>query len=385
MPKIVMLNVFYYPYQGGTEEHLRHVSEGLVQKGYDVSVVCCQSPGTKPGLEVINGVKVIRVKAFILKNTPALIPPPVPIAPGLLDAIIDEVQGADIVHIHNRFFFSFLDIKKLKRKYKCKFAITLHNAKPHGIEPLTDVLGGAYDDLVGSRIISACDLVAAVSKDTLKTTCPKGYRGKKAIFYNAVDTSYFKLDADGAKFRAKLKIEDKKVILFVGRLMPQKGIEYLIDAMPLVKQKVPNAHLVVHGWGPLLKTLQKRATQVDKGSITVLFDPDFNKDRRQIFASCDVFCAPSLWEPFGLVLIEAMACGKPIVSSKVGGIPEIVDSTFGVLVKPKDVKGIANALIYILRSNTKQLGLAARKVTEKRFIWPNTVAGYDTQYRALLK
>ena len=379
-----MLNVFYYPYQGGTEEHLRNVCEGLVKKGYDVSVVCCQSPNTKAGVEIINGVKVIRVKAFILKNTPALIPPPVPIAPGLLAAIVDEIQGADLVHIHNRFFFSFLDIKKLKRKYKCKFAITLHNAKPHGIEPLTDVLGGAYDDLVGSRIIRECNLVAAVSKDTLKTTCPKGYRGRKAIFYNAVDTTYFNVHANGAAFRKKLKIDGKKVVLFMGRLMPQKGIEYLIDAMPLVKQKVPNVHLVVHGWGPLLKTLQKRASKVDETNITVLFDQDFNKDRRQIFAACDVFCAPSLWEPFGLVLIEAMACGKPIVASKIGGIPEIVDDSFGILVKPKDVTGIANALIKMLKTDTRQMGVAARKATEKRFVWSIAVDAYVKEYTALL-
>ncbi|VVB68077.1 Trehalose synthase [Candidatus Norongarragalina meridionalis] len=367
--RILMLNPFFFPYTGGTEKHLLEVSKRLARK-HDVTVLTARLPNTE-AQEEINGVCVVRTPARILENLPKPLPPPLPLMPKHKEELKRLIAENDVVHGHNRFVYG-LSESALAKKMGRKMCWTLHNARPEGINFLTDVGGQAFDDLVGRRILKRCDGVLAVSKATMEATLPHDYAGARGIAYNGVDTKTFKpMNAKTMRERFGLR---GKVVMTNCRLVEQKGIKYLIDAMRGI-----DAQLVVFGRGPLLEKLKKRAEGTD---AVFIYEHLSDAELAALYAACDVFVLPSLWEPFGMVLAEAMACGKPVIGTRVGGIPEIVTKDCGFLAPPADSKALAERLLLLLGDNglRKRMGSAGRRHVLREFTWEKTAAAYEKIY-----
>ena len=377
-----MLNPFFYPYQGGTEKHLLEVSKRLA-KNHHVTILTAKIKGTKQR-EKIQGVNVYRTQAWILQKAPHPIPPPIPIMPRLLSDLRRLTQENDLVHLHNRFVYG-LNETSLVKKLEKKLCLTLHNARPKGIDFATDFWGQAYDRSIGRVIMKRCDGVLAVSKATLESTLPKKYEGVTGIAYNGVDSKLFNPKNNGEEWRALFKQqgleEGERVVLTNARLVKQKGISDLIDAMHFVR----NARLVIFGRGPLLKKLVERAK---KKKISTLFFTERVSDESlaRLYAASDVFVLPSVWEPFGMVLVEAMASGKPVVGTRVGGIPEIIqDEKNGLLAPPHDPRELAHAINRILDDDklARRLTREGRKTAVNKFNWENCVKAYEKFYEQL--
>jgi len=381
--RFLMLNLFYPPYSGGTEKHVFEVSRRLAKK-HQVTVLTSRLPGTARE-EIVEGVRVIRSEGWVLKNLPYPLPPPVPVPPFLLRDIKEEAAKTDIIHIHNRFFYSFLDFKKLKKDYNVNFGLTLHNARVTGIDFMTNLLGQAYDDLIGVRIMRECDRIAAVSRNTLETTVPRKMWHKSRVIYNGVDLNFFNTKVKGENLKKELRIKGK-VVLSVARLVKQKGLDQLIKAFGELND---NSNLIIFGHGPEEKTLKKLIEK--KGlqrKARVIWSAGIEKRINELYAMSDVFVLPSLYEPFGMVLVEAMASGKPVIGSKVGGIPEIIEEgKNGLLFEPKNINQLKDEIETILsdEKKNKQWGLNGRKRAEKVFNWDNTAKGYELMYKGILK
>ncbi|MDY7042159.1 MAG: glycosyltransferase, partial [Chloroflexota bacterium] len=156
-------------------------------------------------------------------------------------------------------------------------------------------------------------------------------------------------DVDVGGVRAELRVPiDEPLVGIVARLDQQKGHTYLLRAWPQVIAALPEARLLVVGDGPLRTALQHQARDLGlEGSVIFA---GRREDVPRIMAALDVMTLPSLWEGFGLVLLEAMAVARPIVASRVSAIPEIVaDGETGLLVPPRDAEALAAALIELLR------------------------------------
>jgi glycosyltransferase involved in cell wall biosynthesis len=166
------------------------------------------------------------------------------------------------------------------------------------------------------------------------------------------------------------KITGQPILGAVAHLFPRKGLEYLVEATGRLKSTFPDIHLVIVGTGDDEYEHQLR-TQVEKLELTehVLF-AGFQDQPLFFMAQCDVCVLPSVQEGFGIVLLEAMALGKPIVASHVGGIPDIVQhEKTGLLVKPADVEDLCLALSTLLNDPAKraQMGKAGKKRVEEHF------------------
>jgi glycosyltransferase involved in cell wall biosynthesis len=176
------------------------------------------------------------------------------------------------------------------------------------------------------------------------------------------------------------------VIGFVGRLADQKGCEFLMRAAPRVLLTHPSARFVVVGDGPERGRLETLVHQLGIASSVEFTGYDPAPARRM--RSMTVLAVPSIYEPLGMVALEAMACGLPVVGSAVGGIPEAVeDGRTGLLVPPRDSDAIARALDRLLSAPAlaARMGSAARERAEQSFS-PKTIAGqYAALYRRLLK
>lgn len=163
-----------------------------------------------------------------------------------------------------------------------------------------------------------------------------------------------------------------QVILYVGRLAPRKGVHYLLQAMPRIIEYFPKARLVVVGAGPLEHYLRDLSRRLDLQS-SVLFLGYVSDERiRRLFAFADVVVVPSIFEGCPLVLLEAMAVGKPVVASAVQGIPEVVKHEFsGLLVKPGNVHDIEHAVVRLMEDKdfADYLGENARRTIMKGYSW----------------
>jgi glycosyltransferase involved in cell wall biosynthesis len=194
---------------------------------------------------------------------------------------------------------------------------------------------------------------------------------------------------DGAigrqRVRAEWGLDDATPLIgYVGRLVAGKGIEHLIRALADVRAQVPGTVLTVVGAGPLAESLRALATERGLGDAVRL--AGYRTDVPAVLAALDVYALPSLTEGFPLGVLEAMAAGKPIVATRVGGIPEQVrHEVEGLLIPPGDEQALASALIRTLcdRSLGREMGARARTVVAEKFSVPTMAQKYDRAYRDL--
>ncbi|MEM2878087.1 MAG: glycosyltransferase family 4 protein [Candidatus Hadarchaeales archaeon] len=361
--RLLHINPFFYPYPGGTENYLYELCRRLSRK-HSVSVLTSRLAGTKKN-EVIEGIKVHRIKSIVLKKLPAFLPPPFSIPLGFrseLERICHE-EDPDIIHLHNRFFLNFSSVAFWKKSLGKPLFLSLHNARPTGISSEVDAFGQLFDDAIGVRIMRASDRIIANSRWTLEVTVPEDYpRDRTEVIYNGVDTEKFR--------RIKTDLKDRFgcefIITTVCRLVKQKGVENLVRAL---KDVEGDLRAIVVGKGPELGRLTELAKK-ENVERKVIFISTFISEKKLVeyYSASDLFVLPSLWEPFGIVLIEAMSCGTPVVATEVGGIPEVVGDA-GVLVKPGNPDEIARAVNFILSDPRKRktLSVRSRRRVEKHF------------------
>ncbi|HEX2904042.1 MAG TPA: glycosyltransferase family 4 protein [Jatrophihabitans sp.] len=170
-------------------------------------------------------------------------------------------------------------------------------------------------------------------------------------------------------------------IAFAGRLVHEKGLQELIKALPLLSEEFPDVHLVVAGSGPLAAAQRDRAERyrvADRISWHGFVDPD------SVLARASVVVVPSLYEPFGLVALEAQAAGTPVAVADTGGLRELVaDGVTGVLFRPEDPAAIAAAVTRLWRAPARATAMAgaAQRRAHAQFSWPAVAARVAAQYR----
>ena len=171
----------------------------------------------------------------------------------------------------------------------------------------------------------------------------------------------------------------------VGRLAPQKGQRYLLEAVQKMVSAGEDVALVLIGEGPLLGTLKAQVAAAGMGRH--VFFTGFRQDVRDLMPAFDVFALPSLWEGFGLVLLEAMAAGRAIVASRVSAIPEVVeDGVTGLLVSPGDSDALTEALLALRRDGVRRerLGAAGAERLRRQFTLERMIERTIKVYRAVL-
>lgn len=201
---------------------------------------------------------------------------------------------------------------------------------------------------------------------------------KVVVIPNGVDQLRFSMKTKNVQ-----ENDSNKIIMFIGNLIPRKGVHILLPAFKLLSQEFKNAKLAIIGDGfykpKLLEQIKKLKIEKD----VVLYGALPNKDLPNYINMCDILCLPSLEEGFGVVLIEALTCGKPVVASKVGGISDIVQTAkVGYLANTGDIESLYNALKKAITQkwNKKFIQRYARK-----FYWDSIAPAIKKVYDGLLQ
>jgi len=333
------------PLIGGGGYHVYNLTKELVRRGVDVTVFTLNVGNTfllkKTEVETHFGkAKVFRVPASYIPKTTY------PIAPKLIPLLLKE--NPDIIHAHGYQVFTTdaaLTVSKIK---KIPLVLTLHGF-PRGFDKLTH---RAHFNLIGKETLKWAKKIISVSRMVAHEFRVIGVPKEKIVIIpNGVDLEEYKQLPIGDLFRKRLDIkENEKVVLTIGRLEKIKGFQYLIKALPSIIKEVGSTKLVIAGpdfnYGAKLKKLAEETNVQDN----VIFYGSINgKEKFEAFSAANIVAVPSLYEGFGMLLLEAMAAGKPLVATNTGAAPEIIQNgKNGILANLGDVEDLAGKIIKLL-------------------------------------
>lgn len=170
------------------------------------------------------------------------------------------------------------------------------------------------------------------------------------VVYNKVDTTRFHEGLDSSRIRDKYNLGSSPLILYVGRIVAYKGLHLLIEAFNLVKRTLPSAKLVIVG-KHIFPAYSKELAEMADDSV-IFADYVSDEEVPYYYAASDIYATGTRWEGFNLTLVEAQACGKPVVAFNIGPHPEIVEhNRTGLLVSPEDTNALAEAIIKLLKDS----------------------------------
>jgi glycosyltransferase involved in cell wall biosynthesis len=365
-----VLSVFgFHPVRiSSGEMYARELSDQLAARGWQ-SVLCFLSPPPEP---VQRFLKLPNVTLDVAADTPSL---SATAARGIFDLL--RRYHPRILHLH---FTSFLNpyswMAKLMGVEQVYF--TDHSSQPEGFVPERAPLGKR---LVMRAIQLPLTGVISVSGYGYRNFAARDLVPKQRfhVVYNAVDVERAAVCGGAVEFRQRYGIgADRLVVTQVSWLIPEKGVDDFIGAAREVTAIEPRAHFVLAGEGAHRPKLEQMVRELGIGERVTFTGPVADPLADGLFAASDVICQFSRWEEvFGYVNAEAMACRKPLISTRVGGIPEIIqDGITGFLVERRDVKSMAARILDLLRDPDlrRRMGDAGREVCGQKFNLKKNVA-----------
>ena len=362
--KIAIVTPYYYPLYGGVQEYVFHLKQEYIKLGYTVRVITgrTKKEASKDENDILRFGRSVPFtvngstgQIIMIKN-----------AAHVIAAL--QKEKFDIIHLQEP-FVPFLSHAVINNSASLNVATFHANFDGNAWYRLgSSFLRPIWNKLHGRIAVSP----------SARKSIEKYFTGRDIeVISNGVDTSRF-----SPKNRPLEKYSDGKInILFTGRIEKRKGLIYLIRAYRELKKKYPAIRLIVVGRGPLLTNLRK---YIIKHRIRGIHFEGFVSTEilPRYFATADIFCSPALFgESFGIVLLEAMAAGKPVVAFNISGYRDVVDNgKNGLLAVTKDHAALAAKLELLvknaaLRKNLGENGLAKAK----KFTW-KIIAQKNIQY-----
>ncbi|MFX1519278.1 MAG: glycosyltransferase family 4 protein [Promethearchaeota archaeon] len=342
-----------YPYFDHPSSHT--LCKGLVEKDCEITIFCCPH---KNEIKTLQGVKIIHTP-YLFKLRPYF-PISIPRVP--------TFEEFDILHLHedyqlNTFYCSFFS----RIKTSIPTILTEHYDGYVIGHTGWRLLRSLTNIIIGKTVVSGCDRYIAHTQKSREYLINQGAKPTLIdILYHPVDASLFAPRKSNALNK---HLSDNGIkFLFVGRLAKSKGVYCLIFALKHLIQSKMNAKLFIIGRGIEERNLKTLVSSLDLTDFVDFLGNVSYKRLPEFYNACDVFVLPSLIDPSPSVILEAMACGKPVIGSKVGGIEEIlVDRETGYLFKPNNYKKLSLLMRKFAESPEliQQFGKNSRKRIEE--------------------
>jgi glycosyltransferase involved in cell wall biosynthesis len=348
--KIVMHTMYFPPEVGGLESHVHYLCKGLVERGHHVSVVTSHSVPSTPAHEVVDGIAVWRTW-FPARNPAgwALY------AFASIPRLKEVAKGADVLHAQD--IASVGPCVAARRTSRATVVATFHTShflmrakRPAWRPALAWMVRSPDRSLAASREIAAVaeSLAPGVRVEALP---------------NGVDTTLFRMTAPAAGPTARRRL------IVPRRLFPKNGVEYFVRAMPRITERVDTEAWVV-GDGPERGRLEELAGELGVADRITFMGARPHGEMPALLSACELAVFPSLMEATSVAALEAMACEVPVAASRVGGLPEIVDTDVGALFEPANPESLANAVVALLEDSAlRDRGRRARERVVSR--WSN--------------
>jgi len=401
--KVCIPATIYPLYEGDFSGIFVHgLAKSLVRRGVEVHAVVPHAAGAKRE-ETMNGVHIQRFRYAYPESFQTLAYHPgipenikkpfnklevLPFIVSMARRMLQVVKEARVDVLNPHWALpSALVAAWTRRIHKRPVVTTLY-----GVEMF--LVAGKYSvfrPLLRSAIANS-DRVIAISDAT--ASAARNVVGEKEVevIPDGVDTEVFSPENSGDEIRRRHGLGGDKVVLTCGRLVKRKGFEYLLRALPAVMDRVPEARVIVVGEGPEETRLRSLASSLGIADRVLFPGVVSDTDLPLYYAACDAFVLPSIvdsrgdTEGSGTTLVEAMASGKPVVGSNVGGIPYALrDGEVGFLVQEKNPAQLADRIVTLLSDQTLsgKLGREGRRVATQRFAWQSIAERYLSVFESV--
>ena len=328
--KILMLTWEYPPrIVGGIARVVHDLSKRLIKDGHEVTVVTYRDSADVPEYENDKGVNVYRVDNYMIHPN-NFIDWIMQLNFNMLSKateIINKEGGFDVIHAHD--WLVTYAAKSLKNAYDIPIVATIHATEAGRNSGIHDETQRYINDTEWLLTYEATEVI--VNSNYMKNEIQRLFGlpfDKINVIPNGINLSNFTGIERDYDFRRQYAMDNEKIILYVGRLVYEKGVQHLIAAMPKILSNYHDAKLIIAGRGGMMDELRAEASNLglnDKIYFTGYLN---SKQVQKMYKCADVAVFPSTYEPFGIVALEAMLAGVPTVVSDVGGLDEIV--THGV-------------------------------------------------------
>jgi len=374
MMKIVQAHGTFFPVTGGVANYIYNLCKELVKRGHDVTVLTSTfGTNKKVGVEELEGIKIRRLNhAFRLGGTPII-----PSLPLELNRI-----SADIIHTHlpSPYISDLACFFSKRRGIPC--VLTYHN----------DIVSNGMLSNVG-KFYNATALKSLLSNvDRIIIHQPRclNYSPYLPKFKYKIEVIPCGVEVD--KFRP-LGIEKREnsisFLSILNKYHKYKGLDYLLKALTLVKKEIKDVKLMVGGEGELIEYYKGMVKSLDLESNVEFRGFVPQEELVEYYNRSRVFVLPSIssrQEGFGIVLLEALACGTPVITTDIVGVAKDVEANnAGIIVQPNDIEALAEALVTVLRDEnlSAEMGRNGRKVIEEKYTWEKVIDAVITLYEEL--
>ncbi len=366
--RVLFWSDLFWPYIGGAEIVAAQLLPALTERGYDFLVVTSHGYFELPDEARYRGIPVYRF------------PFRMALATGNIDQVAETRKrvtalkrtfAPELIHI-NGLGPSLLFHLGVADSHPAPVLVTLHSARPKT---------AAGRDTLFSHILAGADWVTCVSSSALRETrqLAPAISAYSSLIHNALEKPPLSPES--------LPIGSPR-LLCLGRLVPNKGFDVALAALPLIVDRVPDVRLVIAGDGPERPALEQQAAELGLSEVAIFIGSVAPAMVPELINAATVVVMPSRREGFGLVALEAALMARPVVASRVGGLPEVVvDQQTGLLVEQDDRGGLAAAISFLLEHPgvAARMGQAARQRAQEMFGFERFVNAFDALYQRLIK
>lgn len=335
--RILQVCPYFYPYLAGQERYVLQLSKKLAKHGEQVEVFTTNHLDL-PRFELIENIPVHRFNSiFTLLNNP--------ISFDFLNGF-KEVKSFDVIHIHNEHSFVSFITCLFNIFLKKPIVLTCHGQLKFG-STLKDLFEKLYSKTIGRFIFNSATKIIALSEDDKKYIASFRINDNKILILpNAIDAEYLENSALNSEIYSELcsKFSDKRVVLYVGRIIPRKGIEYLIKSVEIVTKKYSNVLFILVGNGEYKQTAEQLCERMGVSDHVIFLSGLSDESLFSYYKLSDIFILPSLSEGLPTSILEAMYFGTPVISTDIPGIRSHFREV-ALLTPPKNEQELAEKII----------------------------------------
>ncbi len=355
--KIALVSPYDFAYPGGVCNHIANLEEQLTRMGHEVKII---APASKA------------VSYLGERLIPVGKPRPVPVSGSVARITLSPWLSSRIKAVLEREKFEIAHLHEPLMPMLCTTVLRLFDTPTVGTfhasggKPWYN-FGTPLGKLILKRWFRKLDYKIAVSKPAMEFV-NRYFPDEYDIIPNGVDTDHFRPDVEPLEEY----LDGKLNIIFIGRLEKRKGLDYLLEAYRQVKRVIPESRLIVVGPGMRLRKKYEKRVARDGIEDVIFIGFATYDDLPRYYKTADIVCCPATgWESFGIVLIEAMAVGTPVVASDISGYASVLThDAEGLLVPPKNASKLAEALLSLADDKAARQQMGQRGiVTAQQYSW----------------
>ena len=381
--KVLHIATSLDPERGGPTKVVTELTQALKEKGIDVSIYAPSNNAQNMRSETLNGVAVtIFPTDFISKVWPFH-------SPLFTEKLKKAISDFDLLHIHEIWHYPEYVCYKYAKQMQKPYLVTIHGALDSSCLNYKANKKKIYSALIQKKILREAAALHAVNEDEVKSTADYVYNKNIFCVPNGLNTAEFENLPDKSELgNLYNRIKGKKVILFLGRIHPKKGLDILARAFVEIAKKKDDVCLLIVGpdnnhYQRQIEKILDEQNATDKVVFTGILA---GTDKLAVLSGSDIFVLPSHSEGFSMSILEAMICGLPVVITKECHFSEVQKVQAGRIID-SDIYELSDTIIELLDNPDlcRRMGNAGRQLVKSKYTWDKTADRMISHYEEILR